>query len=212
MRQNSRRSRSIRQFSRHARPSAEVRSDSSIQPWVEIFAPTADGLDAFQQQFERGFVVGDVEVFVVHDQQWRSVIVMEKVAIGFRQAHQVIARNVLLVGNIALLDAFQQRVHRRLQIDHQVGRGCLQLQVLVDLAIKRIFLVAEVEAREQGVFFEKEIRDSGLGEHVALAQFAYLLGALEEEKQLRLQRVSLRVLIETRQEGIGGGIFQQQVD
>ena len=59
-----------------------------------------------------------------------------------------------LVADAALGDARQQRLHRRLQVDHQVGLGRIHVQARGHLLVQRHLGGVERQAREQPVLLE----------------------------------------------------------
>src|SRR6185503_17267002 len=65
--------------------------------------------------------------------------------------------------------------------------------------------------REERVLGEREVGDDRLGEEVGLAQALQLLHALEQEKELRGQRVAPHVAVELREEGIGLRVLEDHL-
>ena len=82
------------------------------------------------------------------------------------------------------MHTLDQRGHRRLQIDHEIRCRRLRLEVGVDLVVEREFVVAEIEAREQRVLVEEEVRHGRAPEKVELVQSPDLVDALEQEVEL----------------------------
>ena len=81
--------------------------------------------------------------------------------------------------------------------------------MLVDLLVERVLVVGQVEPREQRILVEQEVGDGRLAEHVELRQLAQLVGALEQERELRRQREARHVVVEARQERIVLGLLEQ---
>ena len=134
-----------------------------------------------------------LRLFAVDDEQRRGFVAMEKFAVAVGQALQVVGIHAALELHAAPLDALLQRVDRRLQVDHQVGRRRLRGEVGVDLLVQLEFVVVQIQAREQHVLVDQEIRHRAGAEQVALRQVAQLARALEQEMQLRRQRVASAV-------------------
>ena len=81
----------------------------------------------------------------------------EKVFIGLHDFHQVILADGLFAGRVLFLQPLLQHFRRGLQIDDQVGRRNLFAKI-IEIAIVGIeFLIVEVEAGEELVFFKNVI-------------------------------------------------------
>ena len=91
------------------------------------------------------------------------------------------------------------------------GVGRLRLQVPVHLVVQRVLVVGKIEAREQRILVEQEIRDRGLAEQIELRQPAQLVDPLEQERELRGQREARHVVVESRQEWIVLRLLEQHL-
>ena len=156
--------------------------------------------------------VGDeVEPLAVDDQQRRVLVLVEVAAVGVGEPGEVVRRDRPLVLDPALVHAVDQRLDRRLQVDHEVRRRRLGLQVRVHLLVEPELGVGQVEPGEQRVLVEQEVADGRAAEHVELADAAQLVDALEQEVELRGQRVARHVLVEAREERVVLGALEQRV-
>ena len=75
-----------------------------------------------------------------------------------------------------------------MQIDDQVGSGQQLAKIVVIPVVGVQFLIVEIEAGEDLVFFEDEIRNDqflGLRSRIQVAQ---LLETVDQERELRLKR------------------------
>ena len=147
-------------------------------------------------------IVDEVEPLAVDDQQRRRVVAVEVAAVRVGEPREVVRRDRPLEVDAAPVHALDQRLDRRLQVDDEVGRRRLRLQVRVDLLVELVFVVGQVEPREQRVLVEQEIADGRAAEHVELADAAQLVDALEQERELRRQREARHVVVEAREERI----------
>src|SRR4029079_2679327 len=98
----------------------------------------------------------------------------------------------------ALGNALDQRFRLRLQVDDQIGNDGLGFQVRIDLLVQGEFVVRQIQLREQRVLVEQEVGDRRAAEQVRLRQRPDLVDALEEEVELRRQRIARHVPIELR--------------
>src|SRR5438552_8871187 len=96
---------------------------------VEKFPPAPHGLDVLKQKLQMPRVVDGVEALAVDDEQRRVLVAVEIAAVRVGKPREVMIGDAALVIDAALVYAIDQRGYRRLQIDHQVGCGCLRLQV-----------------------------------------------------------------------------------
>ena len=100
------------------------------------------------------------------------------------------------------MHALDQRVDGRLQIDDEIRRRRLRLQVRIDLFVEAVLGIGEIEPREQRILVEHEVRDGRAAEHVELADTGELVDALEQKRELRRQRVARDVGVEALEERI----------
>src|SRR5690606_30101496 len=120
----------------------------------------------------------------VDDQQGGAVIVVEKAGVGVVEGAQVRRIDILLHRRAAVLDAFQQNLQRRLQVDHQVGYRGVDGELGVDILVKPQLIRVEGRLGKQRVFFHQKVGDAHRAENVPLAQRLQLLDPLEKKKQL----------------------------
>src|SRR5688572_8122740 len=187
-----------------------TRMGTGILRPVEELAPATHGGDALDEEVEVLGYLDEVEALAVDDEE-RAVGVVEEIArVRLREAPQVVLGNRRLDGVAALPHAREQRVGRGLQVDHEVGHRRLGLHVLVDAAVELEFRVFEREPREERILGKRKVGDRGLLEEVGLAERLELADALEEEEELRGQRVAPHVAIELRQERVGLGILEEE--
>src|SRR5690606_7369398 len=147
-------------------------------------------------------IVHQVHVGGIDDQQGRAIVVVEKACIGIAQRPQVVQVDVALGRIAAPANPLEQGFHRRLQKDHDVRRGGIDGQLLVDLLIQAEFVIVQGDLGEELVLFHQEVGDAQGFEHVALAQLLELPGALKEKVQLGGKGGGAAVLVEALQEGI----------
>ena len=95
-------------------------------------------------------------------------------------------------------------VGRRLQVDHQVGRRHVAREQLVQPLVDEELVVVEVQVREDFVLVEQVVADRRLAEQVRLPQRRLLPVAVEQVKQLGLQRRAGPVRVEVREERVVG--------
>src|SRR5690349_12838635 len=100
-----------------------------------------DGLVARLQIYLRG----------LDDEERGGRIVKEKVLIGLVQLAKVVGRRKqrgALRILLTVIQAFEQDVGGRLQIDDQVGRGNVRRQQVIESLIDEQFVIVEVQVRE----------------------------------------------------------------
>ena len=68
---------------------------------------------------------------------------MEEPRIGLGEFIEVGPLDVLLVADAAFIDAVHQHVHRRLQVNDQIGFGRVHHHALIDSFIERIFRIVQ---------------------------------------------------------------------
>ena len=162
-----------------------------------------------EDQIEIVVALHGVEHLGVDDEQRCRVVGVEEARIAFRHAREIALGDLLFGIQTTPAHAFHQGIGFSLQVDYQIGRRRLRLQVLVNLLVQRVFVVRQVHRGEQRILVEQEIRHHAAGEQVVLRQVAQLVHALEQKRQLGRQRVALHVLIEARQERIVLRLLQQ---
>ena len=135
----------------------------------------------------------------VDNEQWRFVVIQEKLAIGFVNLLKIGPLNAPFVGDATLLDAGHQHIGGGLQIDDQIGYRCVQGELIVDLLVESHFVIVEIGLGEQAVFLNQEIGDFGRREHIGLLEFVQLLGALHSSDAERKDMLIRQTLSDLRQ-------------
>src|SRR5690554_2617113 len=107
---------------------------------------------------------------------------MEKPGIGLVECAEVIAADVLFDRQTALSNTITQHVQRRLQIDHQIGAGRIDGELVVNLLINIQLIIVQRDLREQLVFFDKKIRYSYWLKNIVLTKCLQLVGALKQKE------------------------------
>src|SRR5690606_22878199 len=79
------------------------------------------------------------------------------------------------------------------------------------LLVERELVAREREPREKRVLVEQEVADDGAAEHVRLRERLQHARALEEEEELRGERVARHVLVEAGEEGILLRLLEDEV-
>ena len=162
-----------------------------------------------QEELDVLLVVDEVEPLAVHDQERGSLERVEVSAVRVGEACQVLRRDPALEVHAAPMHAFDQRVDGRLQIDDEVRRGRLRLQVRIDLLVESVLGIGQVEPREQRVLVEQEIADRQAAEHVELADPGQLVRALEQERELGREGEAGHVAVEALEERILLGALEE---
>jgi len=147
----------------------------------------------------------------VDDHQRRRFVVVEVAAVRIGQRAQIALRDVGLHRHAALAHPLDQRVGLCLQVDHQVRHGRLRPHAVEDLLVQPELVVVEREPREQRILVEQEIAGDGLGEQVALPEIAQLIDTLEQEEELRGQRIPPAIPVEALEEGVAAGLLEHQL-
>src|SRR5439155_24226628 len=176
---------------------------------IEELALTAHAGHPFQEQVDVARIVDEVETLAVHDQQWRILVAIKEPRIGIREPREIIGRNRALEIDAAAMHALDQRRYRRLQIDDQIGRGRLRFQMRVDLFIERVFVIGKIETRKERIFVEQKVGDRRPAKKIKLGKAPQLIGALEQERELRRQREARHVIVEAREEWIFVRLLEQ---
>ena len=135
---------------------------------------------------------------------------MEEVRVAFRQQREVFVGDAALESRPAPLHALDQHLRPRLQVDHEVRHRRARRERRVDALVERELVAAEREAREERVLVEQEIRHRRAREEVRLRERLELPRALEEEEELRRQRVARHVLVELAEERVLRRLLEQQ--
>ena len=137
------------------------------------------------------------------DNQQGTISVMEKIIIkGLVYFFKVFETDGPFIFPVSLFDPIHKDVGIRLQKKDEIrGRHPLP-QDLEELFVEPEFIVIQVDLSEYPVFIKKIIRNDDPVEQVHLTHCLGLLVTPEEEKDLGLKTVFLRILIKIEQERI----------
>ena len=131
----------------------------------------------------------------------------EEVVVRLVQLAQILVvglqRDGLGVGAPAV-DAAQQDVGRRLQVDDEIGRRDVGREQIVQALIDEELVVVEIQIREDLVLVEEVVADRDLAEEIGLTQRDLLAMAVEQIEELRLQRGAGTVGVEIGEKRILG--------
>src|SRR5580700_3419098 len=111
----------------------------------------------------------------------------KEVLVSFDHFFQIFLVDCLFSRRILFLQTFFQHLRSGLQIDNQVGSGKLFAKVIVIAIIGFEFLIGEIEAGEELVFFKHEIGDYGFLRAWSEVQGAKLFKAANQKRELRLK-------------------------
>src|SRR5437870_6529176 len=103
---------------------------------------------------------------------------------------------------VALAEPAQQHLRPRLEIDDEVRPREPLIEHLEDLLVELELVRPERDRGEDAVLGEEVVGDDALREELQLAELALPAIALEEEEELGLEGMSLRVLVKAPEEGI----------
>ena len=107
------------------------------------------------------------------------------------------------VGAFAV-DAAQQDVGRRLQVDDEIRRRDVVREQLVQALVDEQLVVVEIQIREDLVLIEEVVADSHLAEEIGLAERDLLAMAVEQVEELCLQGRAGAIGVEVGEEGVLG--------
>src|SRR5215207_2353932 len=136
---------------------------------------------------------------------------MKEACIRLIQAHQIFPSDVLLVADAALGDSLEQYVHRRLQIDDEIGLGRFDRELCAHLIVERELFFIQRDAREQAILLEKIIRNAHGREEILLFERGELLRPLKQEIQLRREGSGARIAVEALEERILRSLLEDDV-
>src|SRR5690606_31318943 len=124
-------------------------------------------------------IMSQIEILGIDDQQRCAVVIMEKPGVGIIQCPEVVGADVLLDRYTALANTVTQNIQWRLQVDHQIGAGRVDGELVVNLLINIQLIVVQGDLGEQLVFFNKKIRHTHRLKNIVLAKRLQLVGALK---------------------------------
>src|ERR1700761_2697643 len=97
--------------------------DPTATQWIVVEASALHPLNRLQQFIVVSLVVNRIDRSSIDNEERRSLEFMEEARIRLVQPFQVLPLDVLFVVDAAFGNALQQYVHRRLQVDYEIGFG-----------------------------------------------------------------------------------------
>src|SRR5436309_5053816 len=161
-----------------------------------VLYPLSHGPDLLDQVGEIAAVLDEIDVRAVDHQERGLRVPVKVVPERLRQPLQVLRGDAALEVPVALAEPAQQHLRSSLEVDDEVRPREPLIEQLEDLLVEVELLRVEGDAGEDAVLGEQVVRKHALGEEVALAEVQLLAVALEEEEELRLERVLAGVLVE----------------
>ena len=119
----------------------------------------------------------------------------KEVLVGLDYFRQILVADRPFAGHIFFLEPLLQHLRRGLQINHQVWRGQLFAEVIVVAVVGVEFLVIQIEAGKELIFFEDEIRDYNLLRARTEIEGLQLLETPHQKCELSLKRGSAVALV-----------------
>src|SRR5947199_10780183 len=147
-------------------------------------------------------VLDEVDVRAVDHQERGLRVAVKVVPERLRQPLQVLRRDGALEVPVALAEPAQQHLRPRLEIDDEVRPREPLIEHLEDLLVELELVRAQRDRGEDAVLGEEVVRDDALREELELAELPLPAIALEQEEELGLEGMPLRVLVESPEEGI----------
>ena len=95
---------------------------------------------------------------------------MEELAVGLIQLFEVAAFDHLLEGDAAALYAFEEHIHRCLQVDDQLRARRARHQAVEDHLVEAELLWREVDLGEEAVFLDQIVGNAAALEEICLPQ------------------------------------------
>src|ERR1051326_2149773 len=146
--------------------------------------------------------VNEIDPVRIHHQQRRLFVPVKVMRVRLAELLQIRRRDRLFVGAPALLDALQECIKIRLEIDHEVRPRHLIEEEVVQPVVDHQLGVIERQMREDLRLRERIVGEDQLGEEIALRDVALLIEPREQEKQLRPERGAAFVFVEVVEERI----------
>src|SRR5258705_11317502 len=106
-----------------------------ISAKIEELAATLHRAQPADQQLEIGVALDEVEVFRVHRQYRRRVVVVEEARVALRQHSEILLAKAALVAGGAATHPLGEDRRLRLQVDDQVRHGRARAQGVVHLLV-----------------------------------------------------------------------------
>src|SRR5205814_7317664 len=167
-----------------------------------VLYPLSHGPDLLDQVGEIAAVLDEVDVRAVDHQERGLRVAVKVVPERLRQPLQVLRGDAALEVPVALAEPAQQHLRPRLEIDDEVRPREPLIEHLEDLLVELELVRAQRDCGEDAVLGEEVVRDDALCEELELAELALPAIALEQEEELGLEGMPLRVLVEFPEEGI----------
>src|SRR5438067_6188679 len=167
-----------------------------------VLYPLSHGPDLLDQVGEIAAVLDEVDVRAVDHQERGLRVTVKVVPERLRQPLQVLRGDAALEVPVALAEPAQQHLRPGLEIDDEVRPGEPLIEHLEDLLVELELVRPERDRGEDAVLGEEVVGDDALREELQLTELALPAIALEEEEELGLEGMSLRVLVKSPEEGI----------
>src|SRR3989441_13047991 len=167
-----------------------------------VLHPLSHGPDLLDQVGEIAAVLDEVDVRAVDHQERGLRVTVKVVPERLRQPLQVLRGDAALEVPVALAEPAQQHLRPGLEIDDEVRPREPLIEHLEDLLVELELVRPERDCGEDAVLGEEVVGDDALREELQLAELALPAIALEEEEELGLEGMSLRVLVKSPEEGI----------
>src|SRR5438094_2100940 len=164
--------------------------------------PLSHGPDLLDQVGEIAAVLDEVDVRAVDHQERGLRVAVKVVPERVRQPLQVLRGDAALEVPVALAEPAEQRLRRRFRIDDEVRPREPLIEHLEDLLVELELVRAQRDRGEDAVLGEEVVRHDALREELELAELPLPAVALEQEEELGLEGMPLRVLVESPEEGI----------
>src|ERR1700685_271002 len=126
----------------------------------------------------------------------------KEVLVGLDHFFEIFFVDRLLSRRILFLQTLFQNLGTGLQIDHQIGRGELFAKIVVIAIVGFEFLIGEVEAGEELIFFENKIGNDGFLGAWPKIERAELFEAANQESELRLESRAAFAVVKGAQKGV----------
>src|SRR5436189_1221508 len=167
-----------------------------------VLHPLSHGPDLLDQVGEIAAVLDEVDVRAVDHQERGLRVTVKVVPERLRQPLQVLRGDAALEVPVALAEPAQQHLRPGLEIDDEVRPRKPLIEHLEDLLVELELVRPERDRGEDAVLGEEVVGDDALREELELAELALPAIALEQEEELGLEGMPLRVLVEFPEEGI----------
>src|SRR5205823_14585906 len=161
-----------------------------------VLYPLSHAPDLLDQVGQIAAVLDEVDVRAVDHEKRGLRVMVEEVPKCLREPAEILRRDGALVVPLAFPEVPLQHLRSGLEVDDEVRPRELPVEELVDLLVQAELIRVERDLREDGIPGEHVVRHRPLREQVELLDRVLLAVALEQEEQLGLERMLLRVLVE----------------